>query len=76
MNPNQQGSMALIVVDKPKLEPNWRYKPLLSTRERKAYQAAHRILALTEYGERALACPGARRSRQVDRIAQIILEGV
>ncbi len=46
---------------------------VLSARERRAYQAAHRIFALTEYGERALACPGARRTRHIDRIAAVIL---
>lgn len=51
-----------------------RYVPCTSARERQAYQAAHAILALTEYGETNLACPGARRTRQVDRIAQVILE--
>ena len=50
------------------------YKPVLTARERRAYQAAYAIMQLTEHGEHELVCPGGRRSRQLDRIAAIILE--
>ena len=39
--------------------------------ERVAYIAAHRILAVDTSGSE-LACPGGRRSRAVDTIAEII----
>jgi hypothetical protein len=39
--------------------------------ERAAYIAAHAIL-VADLGAANLACPGARRSRAVDRIAEII----
>lgn len=43
--------------------------------ERRAYTAAHRILAeVTDYGQRELACPGAIRTRRIDMIAAVILE--
>lgn len=35
---------------------------------------AHRILGLAEYGEHELACPGAVKTRRVDRIASVIMD--
>ena len=49
------------------------YKPILSERERRAYQTAHRLMTETTDSPE-LATPGARRSAQMDRIAGIILE--
>lgn len=49
------------------------YVPALSDLERRAYLAAHRIVT-TDFSTRELACPGGRRSRQVDRIAEILME--
>jgi hypothetical protein len=39
--------------------------------ERAAYVAAHAILSAS-LSAPELACPGARRSRQIDRVAEII----
>ena len=50
------------------------YVPVLSEAERRAYAAAHAILALTDYGEWELVCSGAIRSRRIDRIAKAIME--
>lgn len=50
------------------------YKPVLSANERRAYAAAHRLLQLSASGERELACPGARRSAMVDRIAAVVMD--
>jgi len=48
------------------------YQPLLSAVERRAYQAAHRIL--TEAWRSELPSPGGRRSAELDGIAKIIQE--
>lgn len=51
------------------------YKPMLSQLERKAYHAAYRLL--TEPSDpTTLATPGGRRSRQLDRMAKIIVEEI
>jgi hypothetical protein len=68
-----QATKLAVVAEPEKPEP---YKPVLCARERNAYHAAHRIFALTEHGEPNLACDGGRRSRQIDRIAQIILDAL
>jgi hypothetical protein len=49
------------------------YRPILSDVERRAYVAAHRLMTESTVSE-TLACPGGRRSAQVDAIAQIIRE--
>ena len=49
------------------------YVPVLSMLERRAYEAAHRIIS-SDVEPRHLACPGAKRSRRVDRIAEILIE--
>ncbi len=49
------------------------YTPTLSESERRAYAAAYKILQLVDWGEVDLACPGAIRSRRIDRIAQAIM---
>jgi len=52
-----------------------RLKPVLSAVERAAYQAAWRILtAQREVSVNDLVCPGAIRTRLVDRMAAIIAE--
>ena len=50
------------------------YVPVLSDAERRAYAAAHAILAISDYGEWELVCPGGIRSRRVDRVARVIME--
>lgn len=50
------------------------YIPLLSLNERRAYQAAHKILEIVEYGWPEFVAPGGRRSRRIDHIAQAIME--
>lgn len=50
------------------------YKPVLSLIERRAYAAAHRLLQLSASGEKELACPGARRTAMVDRVAAVLIE--
>ncbi len=53
----------------------FKYKPVLSDTERRAYAAAHRILReVTHHGELDLACRGAQRTRMVDKIAAILRE--
>ena len=51
------------------------YKPKLTAAERRAYQAAHQIysedLHPTKY-----ACPSYRRTRAIDRIAEIVMEAM
>jgi hypothetical protein len=68
MNPTPSPSPRVVLLSKTA------HPALLPRHERLAYQAAHRILSLTDYGERQLACPGAIRSRRVDVIAAIIME--
>ena len=52
-------------------------EPATSRVERSAYRAAHKIIMeITEHGQWALACPGARQSRRVDNIARIIIESM
>lgn len=50
-----------------------RYRPTLSLNERRAYAAARRIMAIVEYGEHELACPGAIKTRRIDRVAAAIM---
>ncbi|MDP9112430.1 MAG: hypothetical protein M3O20_01975 [Acidobacteriota bacterium] len=50
------------------------YIPVLSPEERRAYAAAHRIVAMTDSGEWELCCPGGIRSRRIDRVAAMIME--
>ena len=61
----------------PKLLPvsKRQYVPVLSAVERAAYMAAHRILSERTH-EPELACDGCRRSRQIDRVAAIIVEAI
>lgn len=47
-------------------------EPVLSSVERRAYQAAWRILGISS--EREYACTGRRRSERVDQIAAVIAE--
>jgi len=48
------------------------YQPVLSDVERRAYQAAHRLLSEnTNAPEKA--CPGARRTHAIDTIARVII---
>jgi hypothetical protein len=51
------------------------YQPALTEAERRAYQAAHRIVAADLRFDR-LASPGARRSRAVDAVAKMIVEAM
>ncbi len=51
------------------------YVPILTEQERAAYHAAHRVLTEQSH-DPELACPGARRSRQLDEIARIIMESM
>lgn len=61
------------------------YIPILSSVERSAYIAAHRIVndlwscggyVLTGTGESEYVFPGTRRSRAVDRVAALIVDSV
>ena len=56
-------------------KPRKPYVPVLSAVERRAYYAAHAILkqGLHELRENR-ACPGGRRSAEVDHIARTIME--
>jgi hypothetical protein len=54
------------------------YRPILSARERRAYQTAYRLLAEFDVRPHTGAfagTPGASRSRLVDRLAALLLEG-
>jgi len=48
------------------------YTPVLSTLERRAYEAAHKIIDVQPQID--LALPSARRVSYVDRIAKIIMQ--
>ncbi len=49
------------------------YRPASSPLELRAYEAAHRIFT-SDFGVQNYSCPGTRRSRTVDAIAQMIVE--
>ena len=69
----QPSSTKLAVVDQEPVE--FTYKPTLSSKERRAYHAAHRIMT-EELNSPDLISPGARRSYYIDNLARIILECV
>jgi hypothetical protein len=64
----EDGSIAL-------QEPRADYKPTLTAAERKAYQAAHRIYS-EDLHENRYACPSYRRTRAIDKIAEIVMEAM
>lgn len=49
------------------------YRFVLSAQEQAAYRAAHRILT-EDLGAADLVCPGAQRSRRLDRMVEIMME--
>lgn len=51
------------------------YKPKLTAAERRAYQAAHQIYS-EDLHEMKYACPSYRRTRAIDRIAEIVMEAM